>query len=585
MLSLKKLRWGAVLVFLTTTAVAQNDHPIVFIRITQPQQDHIDVSSSRHYMAGSTCKSCVLTMNGKPVKVYPTGAFAIQLDLMPGDTMFNLEATSSQGEKFEKPLYYNYTEPPPELADSVLTISSITTYPVGNLELAPGNLIQIRMKGLSGCKASWLNGQPLYELPPEMAGGIRGIYQGQYMVKENDTALHGNLTVTLTDPSGQQTSRVSAYQFYPFPASAPAVGMTIGDIPYLVYGLGTDRLGAAKMGYIDTAVLLHITGKFNNEYQVQLSENLQAYIPIDNVELLPQGTFLPFSQTSSWKVFGDASYDYVKVGLSEKLPYSSRQDPDPSKIVVDVYGAVSNTNWITQLQNTGEIKSAYYEQVQADVFRIFIELKHPLFWGYRIYYEGKTLVIQVKHRPALPGLAHLKIAIDAGHGGTNLGALSPTGVYEKELTLEVAFILRDELEKAGAQVFMTRTTDISLDMSKRILMLRKVDPDLLVSIHMNSSDDPIHVKGTSTYYRYPGFRPLSEAIYEQMVQLGLDGFGNVGSFNFALNGATEYPNALVETLFISNPADEMKILDPQFRQKVAGAILQGIRDFLTQEKP
>jgi N-acetylmuramoyl-L-alanine amidase len=65
-----------------------------------------------------------------------------------------------------------------------------------------------------------------------------------------------------------------------------------------------------------------------------------------------------------------------------------------------------------------------------------------------------------------------------------------------------------------------------------------------------------------------------------MLELGLKGFGNVGSFNFALNSPTEYPNALVETLFLSNPEDEMKMLDPDFRRQMADKIVLGIKDFV-----
>jgi N-acetylmuramoyl-L-alanine amidase len=158
--------------------------------------------------------------------------------------------------------------------------------------------------------------------------------------------------------------------------------------------------------------------------------------------------------------------------------------------------------------------------------------------------------------------------------------MGPTGSYEKNLTLLIAKDVQDELKKAGAHVIMTRTTDASLGMIDRNLMLRRLQPDLMLSIHLNAAADPIHVEGTSTYYRYIGFRPLSLAIYKRMVALGLDEYGNVGSFNFALNGPTEYPNALVETLFLSNPADEARALDPAFRRKMAGAIVQGIEDFL-----
>jgi N-acetylmuramoyl-L-alanine amidase len=70
-----------------------------------------------------------------------------------------------------------------------------------------------------------------------------------------------------------------------------------------------------------------------------------------------------------------------------------------------------------------------------------------------------------------------------------------------------------------------------------------------------------------------------------MLALGLKEYGNVGRFNFALNGPTEFPNALVETVFLSNPEDEMKALNPVFQQQIADAITAGIRDFLKDASP
>ena len=72
-----------------------------------------------------------------------------------------------------------------------------------------------------------------------------------------------------------------------------------------------------------------------------------------------------------------------------------------------------------------------------------------------------------------------------------------------------------------------------------------------------------------------------------MLELGLKDQGNNGSFNFMLNSPIEYPNALVETLYLSNPEDEMKILDEGFQQQIAEKIVQGIKDFLEgcKQKP
>ena len=130
---------------------------------------------------------------------------------------------------------------------------------------------------------------------------------------------------------------------------------------------------------------------------------------------------------------------------------------------------------------------------------------------------------------------------------------------------------------------MTRTKDTSLSMPERIEMLKTYNPDLLVSIHLNSAASDT-TQGTSTYYRYIGFRPLSVAILNRMLTLGLKEFGNVGNFNFALSGPTDYPNALVEVAFLSNREEEKKILSPKFHKAVAQKIYLGIMDWLKQAK-
>ena len=126
---------------------------------------------------------------------------------------------------------------------------------------------------------------------------------------------------------------------------------------------------------------------------------------------------------------------------------------------------------------------------------------------------------------------------------------------------------------------MTRSGDDDLSMTDRTLMLREANPDLLISIHHNAAGNP-NVKGVSTYYRYIGFKPLSVAVLNRMLELGLDEYGNVGSFNFSLNGPTEYPNCLVEVAFLSNESDEMRIIDPKFQRKVAKKISKGVLDWI-----
>ncbi|MDE3212414.1 MAG: N-acetylmuramoyl-L-alanine amidase [Bacteroidota bacterium] len=359
---------------------------------------------------------------------------------------------------------------------------------------------------------------------------------------------------------------------------------TTDSLPFLNYGLGEDRLGGAKMTFLDSNVVLKVVDSVQDFYKVQLSQLHFAYIEKKKVAPappLPQREHL----ASSWKVYGDDHYDYVTIKLDAQLPYQSEMQINPTRIIVYLYGVTSNTNWITQLSSAREIKNVWYEQPEDDVMKVIIELKHSQDWGYHIFYEpDDKLTIRIKRRPKILTLNHLTIAIDPGHGGDNEGATGVRShIREKNYTLMIAKLVRRELLLRKAHVIMTRTKDTTLSMYERISYIQQKDPDLLVSIHLNDADIDT-VRGVSTYYRYIGFRKLSQSILSSLLLTGLHEYGNIGSFNFALNGPTEYPNCLVEVAFLSNRSDERKILNPRFRQLVAKRIVLGIMDFLKKSK-
>jgi N-acetylmuramoyl-L-alanine amidase len=116
-------------------------------------------------------------------------------------------------------------------------------------------------------------------------------------------------------------------------------------------------------------------------------------------------------------------------------------------------------------------------------------------------------------------------------------------------------------------------------MKDRILFLQEKNPNLVISLHLNSTSNPT-TKGTSTFYKYIGFRSISTAILKRMLELKLDEYGNVGHFNFGLNAPTNFPNCLVEIAFLSNEEDEKRIVSPLFHKQVATKIQLGIMDWL-----
>jgi len=462
----------------------------------------------------------------------------------------------------------------PLLAPAQQLIESATLVPAADQWLQPGDRLQVRLKGRPGSQVTFYRGQQLTELP-----GQRGTYQGTYVVQPGDTLRNRPITFQLVAADSTRATAVSKNRIRLLSPNEPQLAQTTSNLSYLNYGLGEDRLGGAKTGYLDSAVVLHLTGRVGNLYRVQLAATQTAWIPQDQVRLLPPGGFVPTSLTGSWDVRGDSLTDYVRVPLTARLPYRSQILSHPTRLEVDIFGATSNTNWITQRDGLQALGDVHYEQVAPDVFRLVLLLKHVQSWGYHIGYKGNTLEVQVRRPPAKLRLRGLVVAVDAGHGGTNVGATGSTGTHEKDLTLAIARQLQQELERRGARVVMTRTDDASLEISDRVRQLRRARPHLLVSIHVNSSGSAA-TQGTSTYYRYVAFRPLSAALYAQMRRTGLRGAGNVGSFNFGLNGPTEYPNALVETAFVSNPDDEKRLLDPAFQREMATRMAEGIRDFV-----
>lgn len=564
----------------------ENKKPGIFV--VDVEQDTITINSAHFGISASTVPGSRVAVNGKPYKVYPSGAFAGLLDLQVGENPFTITALTPSGETLSRTFLIIRRKPLETTSADSLVIEDAMMEPSRELWLNEGDVLNLRFKGTPGCKAYFGGGKgtwmQMIELPDSETDGIRGIYQGIYKIMPTEILLAPvAVTFKLEDSTGKSITKLSKAKFSVRTNEFPYVAAAKGERPYLNYGLGEDRLGGAKMGFLNPGVRLKINGKAGKQYRVMLSNNLDAWIPEDQVDILPEGTFLPYSLTGSWSVYGDDKYDYISVGLSEKLPYTSLQDPINHRLIVDVYGAVANSNWITQHLTTKEIKNVYYEQPEKDVFRIIIELKHKQSWGYGIDYKGNNLVVKIKRQPEELDLDKLTFILDAGHGGASLGAVGGTGSLEKNINLSTVLHLKELLEKEGARVILTRKDDSNVLNSERVRTIINSGADILISVHANapgSSSDPEKIKGISTYYKYIGFRPLSTFIYNQVLKMGLEPNGNVGSFNFALNSPTELPNVLVEQAFMSNPEDEMKLTDDDFRRELAGKIVKGVKDFL-----
>ncbi|WP_160714500.1 N-acetylmuramoyl-L-alanine amidase [Chitinophaga solisilvae] len=550
-----------------------------FIRLSQPSREQSNVSNPRQFIAGRTCAGCSVTINNDSVRVYSTGTFAVRKDLSEGRNAFSITATDANGETYTKNVVWYYAPSPTPRATTAFRIDFIEIRPKGNLELSTGDTLYIRMKGFPGAQASWFENIPLRELPASQNSGVAGYYGGSYVIQPKDSLLNSRLRVQLRNSNGETTSLYSPYRYKVMHNETPLTGRTIDNMTYLTSSPEGDRLGPEKIGFLDKDVLLHITGRQGDYYKVRLSSRMSAFIPEPLVDTdIPQEA-PPVSIVSDAKVWGDEQADYVSVALSDKLPYTTTQQVSPGKLIVDIHGAYAEQGVNALLQGTREITAVAWGQPSHDVFRMVISLKHAP-WGYQIYYEGNRITVKVKRVPEKLSLSKLVIGLDAGHGGGNPGAAGLTGVYEKELTLRLSLLLKTALENEGATVIMTRTTEKFVANEDRLSLFRRSNPDILLSVHLNSSANPVDAFGTATYYKWPFCEPLNAAIHKRLVETGLRDFGNNSGFNFILNNPIEFPDALIETLFLSNPGDEEKILNPAFQQEIANKIVLGLKDYL-----
>ncbi len=583
-----------IFLFLLSQVVSAQDS--LFLRMIVPGRDTIRTATPRYRVSGSTLPGARVFIQDKEAVVVRTGAFGGAFTLAGDTSVQRVLVVGPAGDSLARDFVFVRPERLKTSPRDTLVIDSQMMRPSEDLWLTAGDVLEVRFKGSPGWKATFSipdveSGLPMRELSPREAGGVSGVYVGRYVVQPDDATSGTPIEFKLRRSFFSRLSAESRAKVWITSDSLPRTAEVVGRKPFLNVGLGSDRLGGAKLGYLQPGALIRVTGRVDDQYRVRLSGSMQAWIPQEYVRLLPPDAPAPASLTGSISVTGTDSEDVVIVGLSSKMAYTSDLQTDPLAIVVDVYGATSNTNWITHHLSAQEISSVRWNQVEADRYRLTIALNHRQHWGHDIEYLGSSLRIRVRRPPQVADparpLSGLTIAVDAGHGGSNRGALGSTGVEEAVMNLAMAQQLDSILTARGARTIMTRTSDDNPGMLDRADKVVSGGAHILVSIHCNSTgetSDPTTVAGTSTYYRYDGFKALADILYERLLTLGLKPWGVTGSFNFSLNGPTQLPNALVETGFLSNPEDEMLILDPDFRRRLAEQVADGLERFVKERR-
>ncbi len=183
----------------------------------------------------------------------------------------------------------------------------------------------------------------------------------------------------------------------------------------------------------------------------------------------------------------------------------------------------------------------------------------------------------------------MKIGIDPGHGGKDPGAVGPTRLYEKDVTLGISRELSQLLQTAGLETFLTRTDDRTVELSTRTALLNNQKCDLAISVHCNSVTDPkpnyfaVFVHGLGGEAEKLAHRVIEKVTAATGWSWGADDDG-IREKNLHITRETKMPAILVECGFISNPEQEKQLRQAEFQKKLARAIADGVLAYLGKKK-
>ncbi len=204
-------------------------------------------------------------------------------------------------------------------------------------------------------------------------------------------------------------------------------------------------------------------------------------------------------------------------------------------------------------------------------------------WVAAQYVSAAAPVPDKKPAKAVEGpLTGRIVTVDPGHGGSDPGMVGVKHkTYEKDLNLSTSLYLKEELEKLGAKVVMTRTQDDEKpELSQRVRIAEEAGSDAFISVHYNSS--PKKVSGTLTfYYSQQDDRKLARAVESELAEgIGLKSNG-IAYGNFHVLRENDVPAALVELGFLTNEKDEEIARTEEYQRAAAAAIAQGLVNYLS----
>lgn len=266
----------------------------------------------------------------------------------------------------------------------------------------------------------------------------------------------------------------------------------------------------------------------------------------------------------------------VRFPLALPVPVSVRQEAE--QFWLTLHNTVAQTDTI-RLEVEGLLDSLTWQQLTPLQVQYCLRLRSRRQWGYRLRYEGSTLILGLRHPSQVP-----YILLDPGHGGPDApGARGPDGSPEKDFTLALAQQVRDRLVTAGLQTSLTRDADMSLSLQARTELIEQLEPTLCLSLHYNAlpdEGDAETTQGLSAFWYHPQSLDLARFVLRFLCQrLGRESHGLYWG-NLALTRPSLCPAVLLELGFLIHPEEFEWISDSQAQAELAEALAEAVLRWL-----
>ena len=568
--------------------------------VTEVPFDHV-------LLEGSVPQGASLTLNAKAVNTAPDGLFIEWIALNKGLNLLKLESTLGS-EKSSTELKVT-SSPPVALPETPTVIVKNSVSPSSDAIYygAAGQAVQISFQGAAGGQASFKIGGkgpfPLLErkaenfpgtLDPEthkpLESALGGRYESTYLLQPFETLDKAEITVSLLGKDGKTVSETAPGKITVSAVNQPRVGIYTGTPNPGISGSTEVARNGAGRSYIlfpRAGTKFTLTGEEGSTYQARIAPGQYVNLRKDKMRLLPLGAAaqkLYFTTICTVRVPGATQIRFL---LPDIAPYSLEQNATSDQsLTLRLYGVESDVDYMVYANPDPIVKDIRWKQEQDGVFLTQIDLKPAQQWGYKVFYQDNTLVLELKDPPKISNTQPLKghkIALDPGHGGEDNGAPGGLRTDEKDIVLAISKKLAEKLWARGAEVVLTRDTDVEVALPERSIIADKAGAEILVSIHANAVPDgvdPNTVGGAGGYFFQPQSRALAQSILESIArtlpQIGNDG---VHYQNLSLTRPTQMPQVLIETAFMVNKGNLRTLMSPEGQDKFASAIAVGIEQF------